>query len=383
MHLFRALYGRTAWLALSTALAACSVYDSGLLVHQRPDAVTTRDSGDGDIAMPGRPSDRVDSGAVLGPDESPPGAAGSETRCGDGQLTGIEKCDMGIAAGKPGACPTSCPPLAKCTPRVLNGTACQATCELRELICESGDNCCPGKCTTDNDSDCSPSCGDGIVQETAGETCEAKSDTPCKKSDAECDDGNACTSDKLTGSASNCNAVCTNTLLPAATEADGCCPEGANATTDGDCEPKCGNGVLERSEDCDGGSSCTADCKRTGSMDQARCLAAAKTDCEKCSCTSCTATEMACRMGDNADANTKCSAVLTCSQMNNCVDEMCYCASPLCVVAGACQNQILTAAGTTDVTMLQTLKMDLNNPLGKARSADVCRTTMCASACRP
>jgi hypothetical protein len=32
---------------------------------------------------------------------------------------------------------------------------------------------------------------------------------------------------------------------------DGCCPKNANATTDADCAPVCGNGVVERGESCD------------------------------------------------------------------------------------------------------------------------------------
>src|SRR5207244_13429815 len=121
---------------------------------------------------------------------------------------GDEKCDIGIPEGTPGACPKECPELAKCNPRKLNNSGCQAECVVLQLVCMSGDDCCPGNCTDKNDSDCSSSCGDGVVQSDKGETCEPESKTPCKTSDADCDDGDPCTTDKLIGSAKNCNALC-------------------------------------------------------------------------------------------------------------------------------------------------------------------------------
>jgi hypothetical protein len=44
---------------------------------------------------------------------------------------------------------------------------------------------------------------------------------------------------------------------------DGCCPAGADAVSDLDCDPVCGNGIVESGEECDGGSLCTPGCIKT------------------------------------------------------------------------------------------------------------------------
>jgi hypothetical protein len=119
------------------------------------------------------------------------------------------------------------------------------------------------RCTHATDSDCSVSCGDGVVD--PGEKCEPTSkDKPCP-SVADCDDGLACTQDAVTGSSGQCSAECAHMPITAAKSGDGCCPMGANAATDSDCKTMCGDGAVTGSETCDGdcptscagGSGCT------------------------------------------------------------------------------------------------------------------------------
>src|SRR5262249_15770149 len=43
---------------------------------------------------------------------------------------------------------------------------------------------------------------------------------------------------------------------------DGCCPAGCDSLNDGDCRPRCGNGVVEAGETCDG--TCPASCPDIG-----------------------------------------------------------------------------------------------------------------------
>src|SRR5262249_43351514 len=76
--------------------------------------------------------------------------------CGNGIVESGETCDIGIAALRPGACPTSCPSSDPCSPRVLSGFGCQATCGAPIPITAplSGDGCCPKGATQATDSDC-------------------------------------------------------------------------------------------------------------------------------------------------------------------------------------------------------------------------------------
>jgi hypothetical protein len=80
--------------------------------------------------------------------------------CGNGSVEGAEKCDKAIAAGLPGACPTSCPPKSGCVSYMLIGSAsvCTAQCVMTTTTTCSGalasDGCCPPGCSVLNDGDC-------------------------------------------------------------------------------------------------------------------------------------------------------------------------------------------------------------------------------------
>lgn len=70
-------------------------------------------------------------------------------------------------------------------------------------------------------------CGNGAVE--AGEQCDGNCPDSCP------DDGNACTLEALSGSAAQCDALCTSTAIMACTPGDGCCPMGCDASMDFDC----------------------------------------------------------------------------------------------------------------------------------------------------
>ena len=173
-----------------------------------------------------------------------------DSRCGNGIQEAGEACD--------GNCPTdtsACPQSNGCQTPVIVGDAasCSAQCVMREVeVCMAGDGCCGAAgCTYANDTDCSPSCGNGMVEDALGELCEPGSvDRPCPTT---CDDGDPCTDDITTGTAANCNVRCDHTPVTRTTNADGCCPPGrGNANNDSDCTAACGNRVIERGEFCDG-----------------------------------------------------------------------------------------------------------------------------------
>ena len=183
--------------------------------------------------------------------------------CGNSILEPGELCEDGSAA----ACPTACDDSNTCTADVLSGAAstCDAECSYTDITACSttSDGCCPAACDATTDADCSGSCGNGVFEPPV-ETCENGTSTPCPST---CSDGMACTTDALSGSAAACNVQCTFTPITAcSTTSDGCCPGGCNASNDADCVPRCGNGTIEGTEQCDDGNTtsgdgCSATCR--------------------------------------------------------------------------------------------------------------------------
>lgn len=167
--------------------------------------------------------------------------------CGNEILEGNETCDPSAS------CPTaeSCKPTGACFHAALSGDPAQCTseCRMEPIVdCIGGDGCCPMPCSPASDSDCSAACGDGVIDPLL-ETCEPNHPVaPCRST---CDDDDSCTFDVMTGSSTNCNVLCTHLVIRRTTHGDGCCPEGASANADRDCEPSCGNGVIEAGELCD------------------------------------------------------------------------------------------------------------------------------------
>lgn len=185
--------------------------------------------------------------------------------CGNGAVEDGEACDTAITAGDPGGCPVraDCEDLAACTADILQeaGT-CQATCTNADITMPmNGDGCCPVGANIGNDNDCSPACGDGVL--SAGETCDtailAGMPDACPTA-ADCMDADACTLDILTGDGT-CTAACTNQPItqPDDMVSDGCCPPTGTANNDLDCNPMCGNLIVEAGESCDDGNTINGD----------------------------------------------------------------------------------------------------------------------------
>lgn len=190
---------------------------------------------------------------------------GGSSLCNNGTLDSGEKCDPGIAAGMPGACPTTCGRPDACTSARLVGAAdaCTAECVTAVIdTCGSIDGCCPTGCTSDDDVDCTEAvCGNGTIE--GGETCDGDCPTTC-------DRGNACETATLMGSAAMCNVSCGYEDITACTPGDGCCASGCTPMNDSDCRGQVGDACMDN-DDCDflcatadgfgnPGGSCTVAC---------------------------------------------------------------------------------------------------------------------------
>ena len=167
------------------------------------------------------------------------GSVCTSSACGDGSVDSPETCD--------GDCPTTCDDSNACTVDAMEGSAelCSATCVFVPVTgCSlESDGCCPASCSASNDADCDSVCGNGLVE--PGEIC----DGDCPNA---CSDADACTVDMLSGHVATCNAVCSFEEILECAHGDGCCPTGCTQLNDADCEPACGNGVIEDGETCDG-----------------------------------------------------------------------------------------------------------------------------------
>lgn len=237
-----------------TALDACQplvLEGSGCLVRCVADSpVTVCRNGDGCCA-PGC--------TALDDDDCAP-------VCGNGALEPGEACDTGIGSG-PGACPVSCTAPDACDIATPVGTGCDVTCMVIGSIttCTDGDGCCAPGCSSANDDDCAPDCGNGRLD--PGETCDLAipvGSGACPTV-ATCVPLDICENAQLSG-AGTCSATCALTTTTACLNGDGCCPSGCNATTDDDCTSQCGNGVIEPGEGCDDGGltpgdGCDASCQ--------------------------------------------------------------------------------------------------------------------------
>jgi len=195
------------------------------------------------------PTPNADGG--VGADVAPPPPA--MLNCGNGRLDLGETCDTEIAAGQPGSCPTNeCNDALACTQDLKMSSGCGVECLHQEILASvPGDGCCPAKGSHETDEDCSPTCGNGVVdpQEACDRTIGDGLPGSCP-SVAVCDDQNPCTVDRLI-SAGTCAARCTNQAIVSLIAGDGCCPANATMALDGDCKVVCGDGLLDSTEACD------------------------------------------------------------------------------------------------------------------------------------
>ncbi len=176
-------------------------------------------------------------------------------RCGNGVINPGETCDTAIATDDPGACPpTDCDDGVACTRDIRSGADCTATCTHEEITTIiPNDGCCPAGATAATDSDCSPTCGNGVVD--PGETCDTAIATGSPGAcpvPSDCTLGDPCAITLLV-STGTCSAICVHYQVSRQISGDGCCPPGGFNAVDTDCPTACGDGIREAGERCDVG----------------------------------------------------------------------------------------------------------------------------------
>ncbi|MDD9936365.1 MAG: hypothetical protein OXT09_22325 [Myxococcales bacterium] len=306
-----------------------------------------------------------------------------EAQCGNGAVEGEERCDPVDSCVTAAECVSTDACLA---PRYRgDASACTAECSFDAIdTCSGGDGCCPDGCDAGTDSDCSSTCGDGVIDDGSGETCEPGSATPCP---ASCSDGDTCTEDVRTGSEANCNVRCTYNAIAQAIGGDGCCLPGNNANDDTDCTPECGNGAVEPGEECDGQADCDGDCNRISPNTQICEDTLGDTPCDVCQCESCADEIVNCRASGDATSDMHCGAVVDCGLANACTGIDCYCGAislldcGLSGPQGDCIPEIEAAAGTTDPIAIAGMVENTDNPVGRAFAVGQCGGAACVSEC--
>lgn len=271
------------------------------------------------MQMPGSNSSAGTPAGAVGGSSAAAGGRANVAGCGNSIVDPGETCDPVDTCPTAITCKSSDPCLA--AQLIGDASTCTAKCELTEIsACSSGDGCCPKGCTASKDNDCSQSCGDGELAKS--ETCEPMSSQyPCPDS---CDDKNPCTSDLKTGSPDQCNVKCTNMPITARIAGDGCCPQGADASTDKDCMSVCGNGVKEPGELCDGNCPASCDDRDECTIDE-QTGSAATCDIQ---CTHTDSSSAACLCGNGRkDANETCdnsssTRCSTCVKTDSCTQVM-------------------------------------------------------------
>lgn len=321
------------------------------------------------------------------------GGNSSGNSCGDGRITGLEKCDTGIDFGQPGACPTFCPASTDCIASTLTGSDCMQECSVTAKGCAADDGvCCPcelGASAGTEDSDCSGSCGDGVVQ--PGEKCEPDptipSITPCPVTLADCDQSNPCRTVTIEGSAEQCSAACVYTAITAPLDGDMCCPPGATPALDSDCNADCGNGTVEPGEDCDGDANCT-NCELMLRPEQRICFdritdeGSPASGCERCACTDCPAPTNGCRDTANPAHEVLCNALFNCGLTKNCVGVGCYCiADCVFVPDGPCVPEVEAAAESKIPTTILARMTNPDFALKYAVDISSCMKSECPETC--
>ena len=333
------------------------------------DAVTDADTSAEDTGDT-TPRGRCGNGVVEGTEQCDDGDADDTNECtnlctllcGNGVLNDFETCDIAIAAGEEGACPTTCEATESCTEARLEGAGCTAVCTVDPVsVCESGDGCCGTGCTAADDSDCAAVCGNSVLE--PGETCDPSGSCPGA---SDCLDDSACTADTVVGDAALCTAECLNTVITSCVNDDGCCASGCTRALDNDCSASCGDGIVDDGETCDG--DCPTSCAPANTCSTAGLIGDAASCNVECIQTAIVAPangDGCCPEGANESVDNDCAAECGNGVLES--GEVCDGACPgSCADADACTADSSTgSAATCDLVCVQ-------DPIAACTNGDGC-----------
>jgi hypothetical protein len=351
--------------ALVLCGAACDVYDASLSRQSERSAKIV----DASEEIPDASTDAAldDAGDDL-----------FSASCGNGVVDPTERCDVGIASGRPGACPEGCSGREGCTQRVLVGRQCTARCaDLTITQAIPDDGCCPSEATALQDNDCASYCGNGLIER--GEHCDPP-ETCAKK--AACVTTETCEQAHYTGDPAQCTAACDVQPIHACLGGDGCCPAGCSQESDSDChapDPGCDAGCpMPTGEPSMGATQPDAslECQAAHGVSM----------CQACDCENCQAEVSNCLNAPGEGAGAKCEALSRCAAQQRCTGLACYCgglSADACQLyaAGPCVAEIRALAGTRNVFDLISIASTEDSGLGRWTKLMACRRSKCEETC--
>jgi hypothetical protein len=321
--------------------AGCSVYDADILNGQRGSAR----------------AQAVESTSGSGASGAPAADGGGGVPAADGGRVGAP--EAGATGGRPAPTPN-----------------------LNDPAAISGKNALTGAYTGAG-LPAADSCGDGLLE--PDERCDTAIPVGMPGTcPSDCPSNGSCSMGALIGT--RCNSTCGVVEITVHRDGDGCCPSGADANDDDDCQPRCGNGVQEQGEACDGSSGCDSNCQIADAGPTDRCQMLVSDACGSCQCAHCASELLACEASGDSARDTACRAVEACATANDCAGQGCYCGLNVvgCELAptGPCRKQIEAAAGTTSALAIMAQYGDPASILGRAGALGTCRRSSCISDCR-
>ena len=378
--------------AVLVTAAGCRVYDSELVQHRTAIVL-------GEAGSPAR-TDGV-AQASASDAAVPASLERALPACGNGRVDELERCDVAIAQGEPGACPDGCDARDGCFVERLEGRRCGARCEpveIKQAI--PGDGCCPSGATPETDSDCSATCGNARVE--SGETCDPSERCPQPSA---CRTELTCMSARFTGAPVTCSARCELVPIVSCVNGDRCCPSGCSPQEDDDCgatvrKPAAATQQTPGSASSTSGAGaagsaaagagadkpCTQDCGPDSPMP--RCSDTHSDGaCEACDCAYCADEVVDCELQESESARTACRDLLACATAKRCSGLDCYCgafAANVCLTGwanGPCMPEVRKAAGSNDAVNIFVQAFSGEGPLVPAAKALSCRGQHCRRAC--